>query len=554
VNWNILAEYGGGTLPDFLKKTTDKILGYFKGLEKGQRTRFFVFTTLAIVILIAASIFLNQKSYTVLYSGMDPADAGEMLGVLEDMGINAKAEGSNTILVESSQADTVRMQLAAEGYPKSGFNFDIFSNASGLGMTDMEKRVYYQFQLQDNLSKVIKKLDKVDDAVVNISLAQESAFVLSENEKPASASVLLKLKENQFISPGEVRAIAELVAKSVSGLSVDDVRIVDSNMKLYTLEEEDAYSNLGTQLELQQQVKQTLQQQVISLLVPVFGEKSVLAEVNVTLDFDKQTTETVAFSPPVEGSTEGLAVSMKELAETVKGDNAGSVAGIDANGANSTTSYPELTGGEDSVYNKVSRETNLELNETRTNIENAQGRIRDLSVAVVIDSSEMEDDYRENVRSLVANAIGVASDRVSVEMLPFLKLDNASEDQNIVNAFNDQKDMLDIASRASTARLLIMVGAAVLSFVILIVAMLSLRKKSEPVYEAEVGSMFDYTSGEDVFPESISDLLSQQAPPGAISEIKDVQDANLSQLGDYVERRPEAVAQLLRNWLSDEHN
>lgn len=541
-------------MPDFLKKTTDKILGYFKGLEKGQRTRFFVFTTLAIVILIAASIFLNQKSYTVLYSGMDPADAGEMLGVLEDMGINAKAEGSNTILVESSQADTVRMQLAAEGYPKSGFNFDIFSNASGLGMTDMEKRVYYQFQLQDNLSKVIKKLDKVDDAVVNISLAQESAFVLSENEKPASASVLLKLKENQFISPGEVRAIAELVAKSVSGLSVDDVRIVDSNMKLYTLEEEDAYSNLGTQLELQQQVKQTLQQQVISLLVPVFGEKSVLAEVNVTLDFDKQTTETVAFSPPVEGSTEGLAVSMKELAETVKGDNAGSVAGIDANGANSTTSYPELTGGEDSVYNKVSRETNLELNETRTNIENAQGRIRDLSVAVVIDSSEMEDDYRENVRSLVANAIGVASDRVSVEMLPFLKLDNASEDQNIVNAFNDQKDMLDIASRASTARLLIMVGAAVLSFVILIVAMLSLRKKSEPVYEAEVGSMFDYTSGEDVFPESISDLLSQQAPPGAISEIKDVQDANLSQLGDYVERRPEAVAQLLRNWLSDEHN
>lgn len=541
-------------MPDFLKKTTDKILGYFKGLEKGQRTRFFVFTTLAIVILIAASIFLNQKSYTVLYSGMDPADAGEMLGVLEDMGINAKAEGSNTILVESSQADTVRMQLAAEGYPKSGFNFDIFSNASGLGMTDMEKRVYYQFQLQDNLSKVIKKLDKVDDAVVNISLAQESAFVLSENEKPASASVLLKLKENQFISPGEVRAIAELVAKSVSGLSVDDVRIVDSNMKLYTLEEEDAYSNLGTQLELQQQVKQTLQQQVISLLVPVFGEKSVLAEVNVTLDFDKHTTETVAFSPPVEGSTEGLAVSMKELAETVKGDNAGSVAGIDANGANSTTSYPELTGGEDSVYNKVSRETNLELNETRTNIENAQGRIRDLSVAVVIDSSEMEDDYRENVRSLVANAIGVASDRVSVEMLPFLKLDNASEDQNIVNAFNDQKDMLDIASRASTARLLIMVGAAVLSFVILIVAMLSLRKKSEPVYEAEVGSMFDYTSGEDVFPESISDLLSQQAPPGAISEIKDVQDANLSQLGDYVERRPEAVAQLLRNWLSDEHN
>ncbi len=506
---------------------------------------------LALTILIAASVFLNQKSYMVLYSGMDPADAGEMLSVLGEMGVDAKAEGSGTILVESSKADTVRMQLAAEGYPKSGFNFDIFSNASGLGMTDMEKRVYYQFQLQENLSQVIKKLDKVDDAVVNISLAQESAFVLSGDEKPASASVLLKLKDNSSISPDEVRAIAELVSKSVSGLSVDDVRIVDSNMKLYTLEDEDAFANLGTQLELQEQVRQTLQQQVISLLSPVFGEKSVLAQVNVTLDFDKQTTETVEFSPPVEGNAEGLAVSMKELAETIKGDTAASAAGIASNGANATTSYPAVTPGDDTVYNKVSRETNLEINETRTKIENAQGRIRDLSVAIVIDSSNMEDDYRESVRSLVANAIGVASDRVSVELLPFLNMgDNASDNPDVTNAFNDQKDMLDIASRASTTRLLILVGAAVLAFIILIAAILSLRKKSEPVYETEIGSMFDYTSGEEFFPEAFS----QQASPNAISEIQDVQNATLEQLGDYVERRPEAVAQLLRNWLSDDRN
>lgn len=541
-------------MPDFLKKTTDKIFGYFKGLEKGQKTRFFVFTTLAIVILIAASVFLNQKSYTVLYSGMDPADAGEMLSVLSDMGIDAKAEGSNTILVDSAQADTVRMKLAAEGYPKSGFNFDIFSNASGLGMTDMEKRVYYQFQLQENLSQVIKRMDKVDDAIVNISLAQESAFVLSEDEKPASASVLLKLKDNQSISPEEVRAIAELVSKSVSGLSVEDVRIVDSNMKLYSLEDGDAYSNLGTQLELQEQVRQTLQQQVISLLAPVFGEKSILAQVNVALDFDRQTTETVAFSPPVEGSTEGLAVSMQELAETIKGNTATSVAGIDANGANSTTVYPAVTPGDDTVYNKVSRETNLELNETRTKIENAQGSIRDLSVAIVIDSSNMEDDYRENVRSLVANAIGVASERVSVEMLPFQDLEEpVPENQDVVAAFSDQKDMLDIASRASNTRLLILVGAAVASFLILVAAILSLRKKSELVYEAEVGNMFDYTSGEDIYPDSMSGSLSTPQG-GPVAEIKEVQDANLAQLGDYVERRPEAVAQLLRNWLSDDHN
>ena len=546
-------------MPDFLKKTTDRLFGYFKGLEKGQRTRFIVFIALAVMILIVASVFLNQKSYTVLYSGMDPADAGEMLSVLNEMGVDAKAQGSDSILVESSKADSVRMELAAQGYPKSGFNFDIFSNASGLGMTDMEKRVYYQFQLQENLSNVIKKMDKVDDAIVNISLAQDSAYVLSNDEKPASASVLLQLKKEQTISSEEVRAIAELVSKSVSGLSIEDVRIVDSNMKLYSINSDEPYSDLDSQLALQQQVKQSLQQQIINLLAPVFGEKSVLAEVNVTLDFDTQVTETVAFSPPVQGSTEGLAVSMKELAETIKGNTAAQqVAGIDSNGGTSTTTtYPAPTADENSVYNKVSRETNLELNETRTKIENAKGRIRDLSVAVVLDSAAMEDDYTENVRSLVANAIGVSSDRVSVEMLPFQKVDDTS-DPAVENAFNTQKDMMTMATQASTTRLLIITGTALLVLIILTAAVLSVKKKREPVYETGLGSVIDYADDEEILPPSLEQPIIHavmQAPPEPpLPEITDRPDTSLAQLGKYVEKSPESVANLLRNWLADDHN
>ena len=534
-------------MSDFFKKTTGKIFEHFKGLEKGQRVRFIVFTTLAIVILIAASVFLNQKAYTVLYSGMEAGDAGEVLSLLSDMGVDAKAQGADTILVESSNADSVRMQLAAEGYPKSGFNFDIFSNASGLGTTDMEKRVYYQFQLQENLSQVIKKLDKIEDAVVSISLAEESAFVLSDDEKPASAAVLLKLKDGASIDNPQVRAIAELVSKSVSGLRIEDVRIVDSNMTLYNIDEDEVFENVGTQLALQQSIQDKLQEQIINLLVPVFGEGSVLAQVNVTLNFDKQLTETVAFSPPVEGSEEGLAVSMQELAETIKGDAAASgVTGIDSSGGTSTTTtYPALD-DEDSVYSKVSRETNLELNETRTQIENAQGQIRDLSVAVVIDSSTMEDDYSENVRNLVANAIGVGSERISVEMLPFLKLEQAGPGTELADAFNTQKELMTLASGASTTRLLIIAGSAILALIILAAAISSLRKKSVPVYDVDagVGTMIDYEAGEEILPPGSSELL---------TEISEKEDTSLTQLENYINKSPESVAQLLRNWLADDH-
>lgn len=545
-------------MADFFKNTIGKITEYFKNLEKGQKTRFLVFTFLAVAIVIAASVLLNQKSYTVLYSGMESQDAGEVLSLLEEMDVDAKPQGSDTILVESSQADGVRMQLAAEGYPKSGLNFDIFSNASGLGTTDMEKRVYYQFQLQENLGQVIKKMEKIDDAVVSLSLAQESAYVLSDDEKPASASVLLKLKEDATLESSEARTIAELVSKSVSGLSVDDVRIVDSNMKLYSLDEEEeqpqtaqqTYETIGTQLALQKTVQDSIQEQVINLLTPVFGEDRVFAEVSVTLNFDKQKSESVEFAPPLENGTEGLAVSMQELAETIKGDAAATgVTGLDSSGGTSiTTTYPELETDEDSIYSKVSRETNLELNETRTQIDNAQGQVIDLSVGIVIDSTDIEDDYSENVQKLVANAIGVVPEKVSVEMIPFFQL-STDDEPNIAEAFNSQKEMLSQAATASTMRALITAGTVILIFLIGLAAILTLRKKPAPVMYAvneDPGAIVDLQAGdEDMMP-------MEEEPAVEIPEIPEVENTTLASLEKYIDKSPDAVVQLLRNWLSDD--
>ncbi|HWR24268.1 MAG TPA: flagellar basal-body MS-ring/collar protein FliF [Feifaniaceae bacterium] len=545
-------------MADFFKNTFGKIAEYFKNLEKGQKTRLIVFTFLAVAIIIAASVLLNQQSYTVLYSGMEAQDAGEVLALLDEMNVDAKPQGTDTILVESSQADSVRMQLAAEGYPKSGLNFDIFSNASGLGATDMEKRVYYQFQLQENLGQVIKKMEKIDDAVVSLSLAQESAFVLSEDEKPASASVLLKLKEGATLEPSEARTIAELVSKSVSGLSLDDVRIVDANMKLYSLEEEEmptptaqeTYEVIGTQLALQKSVQDSIREQVINLLTPVFGEERVFAEVSVTLNFDRQKSESVEFAPPLENGTEGLAVSMQELAESIKGDAAASgVAGLDSSGGTSTTTvYPELETDEDSIYSKVSRETNLELNETRTQIDNAQGQVLDLSVGVVINSTDMEDDYSENVQKLVANAIGVEPDKVSVEMMPFFQLD--TNEPGIEEAFNSQKEMMSQAARASTTRTLIIAGTIVLVFLIALLAAATLRKKPAPVLYAvngEPGAMVDLEAGdEDILP------TIGEPEPAEVPDIPEIENTTLSSLEKYIDKSPDAVVQLLRNWLSDD--
>ncbi|MEL7608602.1 MAG: flagellar basal-body MS-ring/collar protein FliF [Bacillota bacterium] len=536
----------------FFKDSIAKIAKYFQEMEKGKRLRLIILVVVAFAVILAASILLNQKTYTVLYSGMNAEDAGEVLARLNEMSVDAKAQGSDTILVESGDADSIRMQLAAEGYPSSGYNYDIFQNASGLGTTDMEKRVYLQFQLQENLRKTIVQLDKVKDAVVNVTLGESSSFVLSDDEKPATAAVMLKLEDGAALGDSEVRAIAELVSKSVPGLDVDEVRVIDSEMNLYDINDDTTVENVGTQMQLQQTVQEQLQTQVTNLLAPIFGKDSVLAQVNVVLNFDRQTSESVVFKPPVEGSNEGLAVSMQELAETVQGDASGGSAGVDANGG--TTTYPTVT-GEDSPYSKISKETNYELNETRTQIENAQGKIQDLSVSVIIDSSTTTEDYTERVKNLVATAIGVSDERITVDMLPFKQMDQEQPGDTATDAFTAQQQTFSEMQKASIIRLGIIIGAAVIVLILALIAILTLRKK-KPV-ETVGGYGVDYYADDTMILEPGGAALEPAPESPKPSQIKEIptenqENGNLTRLEQYIENSPESVAQLLRNWLSDD--
>ena len=525
-----------------LTKLPSKIGDSFKKMSKGQKTRIVVLAVIVIVIIIAVSVVLNQKNYTVLYSGMDASEAGEVLSTLEDMGVDAKAQGTGTILVEESQVDTVRMELAAQGIPSSGTSgYDIFQNASGLGVTEMEKQTYYKFQLEENMRKTINKMDKIKDSVVTLDLGENSSYVLSDNKEPATASVMLTLKdEKSKLDSGEVKAIAELVASSISGMSPDDVRIVDSQANLYNAGgDDDEVTAVDTQMGLQSSVQQQLQSQITNLLTPVFGEDNVLAQVNVKLNFDDTTTETVEFEPPADGS-EGLAVSMKELVEAIGSDQDGAVAGVDANG--SASEYLSALESDDgATYYNISREANYELNQTKKQIKEAKGKIEDLSVSVALNENSDAASYAEQAKLLVAGAIGVDEDRITVQTLPFQEAAAASGSE-VTDAMQTQQEMLKSVQSASTLRLVIIAVTVLVVLIILFMIVRMFRKKPEPVTGVE------YVADEVIIPGAVP------VEDNADVNLDDLEagDGKMSILEDYINKNPESVANLLRNWLNEE--
>lgn len=525
-----------------LDNTLKSLKNFFAKLSKGEKIRLTVLAVGIIALSIIVTAVLSRTDYGVLYSGLGPSDAGEILEALENMGVDAKTRGSDTVLVPEDRVGELRMRLSAGGYQSGNFDYSIFQNASGFGTTDLEKQTYLQFQLQANLREYILKMDRIKDCLVIVNMPKESSFVLSSNEETASASVLVEVKGGGALTSSEANAIAETVAMGIPGLKKENIRIVDTNMHLYSLDENELGnypSSIDKQFELEKKLREELELQVVNLLAPVYGGANIKAAANVTLDFNSEIVSSVEFSPPVEGETDGIVVSMSELYENSRtGAGGGGAVGTDSNGLG-TVEYPYSDLDEDELYSKVLREANYEINETRTQIEKAKGTVKELSVAVLIDSEAITEDYTDNVSNLVANAIGVKEEFITVERLPFQSTDEMEARLAEQNAFLKSMQTKEFVINLLKYAVILIIALMVISMIIKIINIATGRREEPMLISPESG--IEYIVGDEQSDDSHYPDLDLNAKPEGVQ-----------QLERFIDKDPEAVAQLLRNWLSDD--
>lgn len=116
--------------PD-VKKKLQEIKEFIGRLDKRVKIISGVVAVLIIAGAVTAAVILNHKDYVPLFSEVSQDEASEIVAKLQDDGADYRYEGGGTILVEKSQADSIRAQLVYEGYPSSGFTYDVFTENAG---------------------------------------------------------------------------------------------------------------------------------------------------------------------------------------------------------------------------------------------------------------------------------------------------------------------------------------------------------------------------------------------------------------------------------------
>ncbi len=523
------------------KNAWTKVKEFWQKYSASQKRMIIIVSTVIVILLVFLVWYINQTQYDVLYSNLEAGEAGQIVQQLEEMAVDVKTRGEDTVLVPADQVDRLRMELAAAGLPENRANLNILEQGSGVGITEEDKAVYRRYQLQQDLQNAIKTFSSVSDARVSLITQSESSFVIQDRVTPATAAVLLTLRPGAELSEQNVRAITELVQRSVPNLTKENITVIDSQMNVLSTNDGSEEMNAENQQTLQSQVSERLKKQVNDLLQPVFGVGKVMTEVNVKLNFDDAVVESVRFEP-MEGSTNGIIASIDQIREVAnEAAEAGGEAGTGDNGADVPV-YPVVDTG-NAIYEKNSETINYEINTIKETLSRAKGYIEDLSVSVILDSREMEvgDDYTQSVVNLVSAAVGVDPQYIAVETLPFNGIEETESAWAEYNALNEQMQ------RWQMIRFFIILGIVLLAVVLLVLLLIRRRKNAA---EEEGDQMLGSLNPEAVraFDAVALDGEEEEGSP-PFKKKKQRERADIEQ---YIDTNPDLVANIIRSWLNSD--
>ncbi|MDI6604108.1 MAG: flagellar basal-body MS-ring/collar protein FliF [Thermoanaerobacteraceae bacterium] len=500
-------------MPVFINNIKNQAVDYWNKLETKRKYQIGIISLLIIGSIVLLVYLINRPNYEVLYSGLNVKDAGAVIDKLKnDIKIPYKITGNgSTIMVPAQYKDEVRMKLATEGIPQGGFSFNDAMNNS-LATTDQERRQKYLYFVQNEIQNSLKTIDGVQDAKVNIVVPDQNNFALSNNESTASAAIMLVLKNGTTLSAQQINGITSYVSKSIEGLKPENVTIIDGNGKILVAQNDNNTDNANNQFELQNKVQNDLQNNIQSLLEQVFGPGNVIVRANVSLNFDKEVTDKVEWQPVIDNK--GIVRSTQELKEVATGGAQGSPNGTPNN---NTPQYPGSSNN-NSSYNKTDTTINYEINQIKTTLTSAQGKIQKISLGVVVNNNNLNSSMKQQISDLVSNAAGGKNVSVTVQGIKF--------NTDLLNQMKNQKNAAGFPY----------VWILLISVLIMIGVYSYLMFKRKKAAESLTGE----------------EAVSLIRPIEEIDVEATEKDEKKKQIEKFIKQKPEIVAQLIRTWLSEE--
>lgn len=534
-----------------LKNTMNQFGNIWKEISFSHKFIMIMMTMGFIGSIFGVTQWARKPDLGLLYGELNPKESGEIIGLLKEENIHYQISGNGTsILIPTEKIHEIRLKLASKGLPREESGYELLDKV-GFGTSDFVQRINYRRAVQGELAKTIRHLDYVEWAQVHLAMPETSLFI--EDEKPSTASVVLKLKTKSggVLKPEQVASIIHLVSSSVEGLKPENVTITDTRGNLLS-KKESSSSNAGVsndQLEVKKKIEEYFVAKAQDLLERIVGAGKSVVRVSADLDFKHIDEKLVDYDP------ERRVPKVQTVTTRVSGGAPFSGGGMPGMQANLNLSQSGIIQSVGSSEEEETAQTQYELSKTERIIANHGASLKRLSVAVLVDGTYDENKSEDGkiqktyvprnkddiarIASLVKQAIGIdesgnRNDGFEIQNVQFYEPSYEQEEAEIEK--EQQKEfMLKMAKNGSLA-------ITVLAFLLFVMRNMKKLKNSK-----KTGS-YDYNFQA---PTKTTNIAEREKKQGMIKvDGSEMQHADLrTQILSNIRKDPSSTANSLKKWI-----
>lgn len=536
-----------------VKEIPEKFKVFWDKYTSKQKT---IVIAIICVVLIAIGVvaWLASRPTWSKFQVFDSVDdANTMTKALDDQSITWKASSDGkTIYVHQDDMTNALYAMSDNGLTDKGYTWDAaFDNS--MSTTESEKDQKRVLALQSEIRQSLIQYKFIDDANVFINVPETTYTVLSSDDAETAktsitASIELNDKNKDLLDDKTAETLAYWLANTV-GTDVKNVIINDTDGKcIYNGNTSDGLGGVltGGSTEYCNKLRNTIADNVTTLLIRCGYDDAQVGTDGIQFDMNKIETLTKEYSVD-DGREYGYPTNLYTYSSKGASGNGGTP-GTDSN--DSDTDYVNNSSSGTSNTLDVQKLTDLLTNEKVQNIKQETPAIKlaDSSLGIVVRKYTVykEDDLKADGTldkttwdQFISQNNKISTTTVSTDEINLISAaTGVSANKITVLAYNVPQFVSSTKSSNGISNYLMII----LTVLIIALLIFVILRGASPL------------AAEDEEPElSVEQLLATTKENQSLDDIEFSDKSETRKMIEkFVDENPEAVAQLLRNWLNDE--
>lgn len=338
----------------------------------------------------------------------------------ERITVRTATEGTKTKLILSpedkiteQQKDMAIIHIVKSGLMDKNVGLEVFDKGDFTSSRE-DKRIRLSRAINGELSRLIKKLPKINDATVFVSIPKDTIFTSMKN--PATATVQLTVDPTEDkLDRNIIKSVTNLIMGSIDDITAENISITDTNGNVYA-SVEDPSANM---LDLQQEKDNYMKRKITDQLDKLIGKGNYVVTVSTYLREVPLETSKIAFNPK-ESSVGNKQRFTEDLGDRSQDRNRMS---------NAVSSFlpgglPSPESSQNRNYSRNAEEYSYKVGQIQTMEYRKPGMLEEISIAVTINQGAVPSNITSGqLKQLIA---GAANPKALARNVEIVYADNIS--------------------------------------------------------------------------------------------------------------------------------